>query len=264
MSQKTNTQSPLENSVEKLEENPNLKPSNQPAEQMAKKAAGRRKRAPIEFKDVCTESFKQRFFSYVSKKESGCWEWTGAKSINGYGITTVKNTKVASHRVSLIMHGGSFTEEKCCACHTCDNPACVNPEHLWAGSNQDNRDDCVRKKRHVFGDNMWSVRFPEKVARGDRHNTKTHPERIARGERHGSHTHPEKWSRGDNHYTRTNPEKVLRGENHYKAKLTADNVREIRQMRKDGAIFRLISEKFGVRIPTIQNIVARNVWKHVA
>lgn len=258
MNQNSNSTPP---SSQDLAGSPSLKPSPMPPEQTGKKVAGRRKRVPIAFEDVVSPDVIRRFFSYVSKKKSGCWEWTGAKSINGYGITTVKNTKVAAHRVAFIMYGGSFTEEKCCACHYCDNPACVNPEHLWVGSNQDNSNDCVKKKRHVFGDRMWSVRFPEKLARGNKNGSHTHPEKRACGERHGSHTHPEKWKRGDKHYYRTNPEKVPRGETHPNAKLSNKDIDEIRSYAGKRVPYTKLKAKFGISNCHIWRIVTNQIRK---
>lgn len=228
MNQNSNSTPP---SSQDLVENQNLKPSPMPLEQTVKREAGQRKTREINLDAITSKQFTERFFSYVEKKDSGCWEWIGAREKTGYGMTTVECKKFGAHRISFVMHGGIFTDEKNFACHHCDNPCCVNPEHLFAGSHQDNSDDCVSKNR---------------TAKGDRHNSKTHPERIARGERHGSHTQPEKWSRGDNHYYRTNPEKVPKGETHPNAKLSDADVDEIRGYAGGKVPYKALRAKFGI------------------
>lgn len=171
MSQKTNTQSPLENSVEKLEENPSLKPSNQPVERTARKAGGRRKIVPILNNDVQTDEFKRRFFSFVvrGENEDSCWKWKGHKCDLGYGYISLNGRPRLATRVSFVMHGGEFSEEKIFACHTCDNPECANPRHLWAGSNADNCNDAKLKNRVQSGKNHYASKNPEKLVHGVKH-----------------------------------------------------------------------------------------------
>jgi hypothetical protein len=88
-----------------------------------------------------------RFFSRIAKMEStGCWEWTGTTNNSGYGLMGASGDIVSAHRFSWMHHFGDIAEGLQ-VCHKCDNPKCVNPEHLFLGTNEDNQMDCVTKGR---------------------------------------------------------------------------------------------------------------------
>jgi hypothetical protein len=80
-----------------------------------------------------------------------CWLWTGSKRNKGYGAFIYeKNGQVVqgrAHRYSYELHVGEIPPGLF-VLHTCDNPACVNPFHLFLGTNQDNVDDMMKKGRH--------------------------------------------------------------------------------------------------------------------
>jgi len=90
---------------------------------------------------------------YITTK-SGCWLWSGAKNKGGYGTLTVgsrtdaSRTTMLAHRYSYSIHKGSF-DKKLCVLHRCDNPPCVNPNHLFLGTRLDNHTDMVGKGRRV-------------------------------------------------------------------------------------------------------------------
>ena len=91
----------------------------------------------------------KRFWDKVDKRGTGeCWEWIAAKS-RGYGYFTVKRPHQASaHRVSAVLAGIiDSLEDQRVVRHACDNPACVNPAHLLAGSHQDNVNDREKRRR---------------------------------------------------------------------------------------------------------------------
>lgn len=101
-------------------------------------------------KDEC------RFLAYVDKTE-GCWIWKGATQNKGYGKLSFRGKKTAvASRVSYELFKGPL-EGKLLVCHTCDNPSCVNPEHLFLGSNMENMLDMVEKGR------QYSKLTPEQV-----------------------------------------------------------------------------------------------------
>lgn len=80
-----------------------------------------------------------------------CIEWTAARR-HGYGVFhPSKSTTVAAHRYALERKLGRPIGPGMYACHKCDNPPCVNPDHLYEGSPQDNVDDAVRRDRHKRG-----------------------------------------------------------------------------------------------------------------
>ncbi len=87
------------------------------------------------------ESFNLKFVKYES-----CWEWTGSKNRKGYGQFRIKNIMYIAHRFSYELFKGPIPEGLF-VCHSCDNPSCVNPGHLWVGTAKDNAMDRERKKR---------------------------------------------------------------------------------------------------------------------
>jgi len=93
------------------------------------------------------QSTLDRFMSKVKVDEStGCWEWQRYKNIHGYGMTKHNNKTVMSHRVSYEIHKGGIPKGLIIL-HACDNPSCVNPDHLTTGTRSDNMIDMVNKQR---------------------------------------------------------------------------------------------------------------------
>jgi hypothetical protein len=147
---------------------------------------------------------------------SPCREWPGQRSAKGYGLILGDGRPRYAHREALEEKLGRPIAPGMQSCHTCDNPPCTNPDHLFEGTNADNQRDSADKGRN----GRW-----------------THPERTARGER--CHT----------------------------AKLTADQVLEIRARYRPGRqsstnIVRLASA-FGVAKSSISRVVRGATWTHV-
>jgi hypothetical protein len=106
-----------------------------------------------------------RFQKYVMPEpNSGCWLWTGGTHKTGYGAFTIcKRKQVSAHRISWEIHHGSIPKGLC-VLHRCDTPSCVNPAHLFLGTNQENSKDCVKKKRHVYGSRYKNAKITDDVA----------------------------------------------------------------------------------------------------
>ncbi len=92
---------------------------------------------------------EERFWRRVQTSE-GCWEWTGSRRGNGYGVHWTDERKLTgAHRYSYELHHGAIADSSLFVCHHCDNPPCVRPDHLFLGTVLDNARDMVAKGRQV-------------------------------------------------------------------------------------------------------------------
>jgi hypothetical protein len=181
-----------------------------------------------------TEKDISRFWSKVEKSTSTeCWEWKGVIVKDGYGrVRCSHGARVLTHRLSYTIHKGQVPSGMF-VCHSCDNPCCVNPSHLWAGTHTDNMRDKITKGRANTpkGELHWSVRRPELRASGSRNGAKTKPECILQGEDHGC------------------------------SKLTWEQVGEIRREYSNGKVKQSnLARRYSVGVATIHNIVKNKAW----
>lgn len=91
----------------------------------------------------------ERFFQKVVKEVDGCWNWT-ASTYGKYGQFNPGEGITSSHRFSWMHHNGEIPQGLF-VLHKCDNPICVNPNHLFLGTHQDNMDDMMNKGRGLTG-----------------------------------------------------------------------------------------------------------------
>jgi hypothetical protein len=90
-----------------------------------------------------------------------CWLWNGGRSDKGYGqVKWAGRKQEGSHRVAFFLSGG-YLPEGLSVCHTCDNPPCCNPTHLFAGTQQINVADCVGKGRNARGEKARHSKLKE-------------------------------------------------------------------------------------------------------
>jgi len=88
-----------------------------------------------------------RFLSKINQQTStGCWEWIAGKHKFGYGMFWVNGKTIPAHRVAYKLFIGDIPESLS-VLHKCDNPTCVNPEHLFLGTQMDNMKDMNSKGR---------------------------------------------------------------------------------------------------------------------
>lgn len=100
-------------------------------------------------KDQANELIRQRIMSRIVITDAGCWEYHGARNTEGYGNLTGQNKRLITHRFMYELTKGRSIPDGMVVCHTCDNPPCCNPDHLWLGDKSANAIDSRRKNRHT-------------------------------------------------------------------------------------------------------------------
>ncbi len=138
---------------------------------------GHASRVPLEVRfwkniDLAIITLEERFWQKVDKNgpipvhcpELGnCWEWNGSKGIIGHGVIRVGRVgKIATH-VSLFLHTGKWP--KLDVCHKCDYPPCTRPDHLFEGTDADNRRDAAKKGRLPRGETSVGAKLTEDKVR---------------------------------------------------------------------------------------------------
>lgn len=99
----------------------------------------------------------------TQRADTGCWEWTGGRMKTGYGGINVNGKVETTHRVSYRVHKGAIPDGMF-VCHTCDNPKCVNPTHLFIGTALDNAQDMAQKKRGAWTGKTFSAEYRKKLS----------------------------------------------------------------------------------------------------
>lgn len=103
---------------------------------------------PVSSSDF-SETDRKRFWGKV-RMGDGCWEWMGGLSKSGYGLFQIGKRTFRAHRVSYVITHSIVLDQRL-ICHRCDNPKCVNPDHLFPGTAKDNIRDASGKMRLLYG-----------------------------------------------------------------------------------------------------------------
>lgn len=166
--------------------------------------------------------------------KSGCWIWQGGVSPDGYGKVKRFGKTIRAHRLFYEHYKGKIPQGLW-VLHNCDEPRCVNPEHLWLGTQKDNEADKDRKGRRPPSP---SITHPHRLCRGDNHPSKR-PEYRA-------------MMSGDNNpMKREDVRSKFRGVRPTNAKFTSQ---QIAQIRKDARSTYKIAKDLGVSQSTIFKI----------
>ena len=184
---------------------------------------------------LVTKEIESLFFSKWKEDSKGCHNWTGNLNGYGYGRFSLKlYRRMLAHRVSWIIHRGAIPKGLY-VCHHCDNPKCVNPKHLFVGTQKDNIDDMYRKGRQGIPPGTGKRIGVAKIA-------SENPEEF-RGEKNGN----AKLVEADIRYIRKNYRKVKTGRG---PSTCFNNARKL-------------AAKFSCTTHHIKSIVNREAWKHV-
>lgn len=228
----------------------------------------------------------------IEVSERGCWLWTGALTANGYARAKLSGHMDYAHRFSYEVYVGPIPEGRF-VLHHCDVRHCVNPDHLYAGTHQQNMDDRNNRGRTSSGDDHWSRTNPDSLRRGRDHPRRQDPSRWIENQRRGSEVATSKldeqkvllarelYAKGQTQkslgeqfgVSQTVMGAALTGKtwahvggpiaSSGRSLLQPDDVREIRLMRSEGKTYSEIASVFGVSSGTIAHIFQGRTWTHV-
>lgn len=199
----------------------------------------------------------------------GCWEWTGAVDADGYGRIRGELFGIdfkKAHRLSWVLANEKPIPDGMVVCHSCDNPRCVNPAHLWLGTHDENMQDKIAKGRHTTsharGEARPEAKLTEQQVRVILADARPYSAIAAD---YGVHTQTVSSIKNRHSWAHVQVDFVARAPkvSHRRGKsdkITEDIVREIRNSSTPGSE---LAERYGVSRQLITNIRKRRNWKHV-
>lgn len=224
----------------------------------------------IEEEGINLEKAKRRFWSYVGEPDTnGCRNWFGMLRSDMRGYFSYKGEMILAHRFAYIQKYGKIPEDTPFVCHKCDNPSCVNPEHLFVCTRQDNTDDMRAKGREKYshrGETHWKHRWSDKIVGQIR-------EEYAKGnitydtivKKYGVPKTTVAKIIGNKSWKDDNYSPAIvyhgRGELNTNSKLTWKEVNDIREKYKNGKSITELSVECEVVYHTIYFIVKNRHWK---
>lgn len=220
--------------------------------------------------DCITQKVESRFWSKVNIGD-GCWEWNAATTWDGYGRFRLNGTQCLAHRISYTMHN-KIDPGELLVCHKCDNPKCVNPDHLFLGTNSDNQNDCLKKGRRKAknGERGVNSSLSDKAACSIREEYADSS--ITANDLAKKYNVPrltiQKIINGTIYRTAGGPitrgkNKSKAGENNGRSRLTVESVKELRSLFSQGCTVLDLARMFGIPESTVGNAVSGKTWKHI-
>ena len=223
-----------------------------------------------------TQDVIDRFWSKVEYpgNDQDCWEWQAGKDKNGYGAFAehMGYSPIGAHRLSWEYYNGNIPNNML-ICHTCDNPPCVNPDHLFLATNIENMLDMKQKGRAARGSNNGNSKLTEievlDILTGIHNTTYTSIKDIQLKFKISKHTiyqllDGKIWQ----HITTTFQPTISVIRNmivlpSFSGKLDENDVRDIRVRLKSGQSAYSIAKLYGLNNQTISEIKHYKIWKNV-
>jgi hypothetical protein len=114
----------------------------------------------------CGVDWRELFWQKVDKNgPNGCWVWTASRKEKGYGQYLLGKKMHRAHRLAWTLMGRELPARPLELAHSCDNRLCVNPDHLFVATHDENMADCKAKGRHVFGERSIHAKLTEDQVR---------------------------------------------------------------------------------------------------